>query len=158
MVKRWPQVNETRDQPHFLGHLMCSLNLLPQTEPYHLPPRLTGNATNFSEAVMAQVEKSNISELNTDLSKQVAVLREDIATLTAVVAEYSVAQGVHVKALVAERADDLAQSGRAAAESAKGAAKVAYSDAEDAIRANPASAVGMAAGLGFLVGLLTSRR
>ncbi|SEN98868.1 Membrane-anchored ribosome-binding protein, inhibits growth in stationary phase, ElaB/YqjD/DUF883 family [Pseudorhodobacter antarcticus] len=107
---------------------------------------------------MPQAEKSNIADLNTDLSKQVAVLREDIAKLTAVVADYSKAQGVQLKSIVSDKANELTETGRAAADSAKDVAKIAYSDAEGAIRANPASAVGIAAGLGFLVGLLTSRR
>jgi ElaB/YqjD/DUF883 family membrane-anchored ribosome-binding protein len=107
---------------------------------------------------MAHVEKSNVSELNTDLVKQVAVLREDIASLMATVAEYSKAQSAQMKSKVEEKAAHLAESGASAAQAAKATAKVAYSDAEDTIRENPAAAVGIAAGLGFLVGLLTSRR
>lgn len=107
---------------------------------------------------MSQIEKNNVAELNTDLSKQVSVLRDDIANLTAIVAEYSKAQGGQLKAMAASKAAELAESGAVAANTAKATAKVAYSDAEDTIRANPASAVGIAAGLGFLVGLMTSRR
>lgn len=107
---------------------------------------------------MAQVDKSNVSELNTDLSTQVAVLRDDIATLTAIVAGYGKAQADQLQSAAAEKAAGLAKAGANAAHSAKATAEVAYSDAEDAIRANPATAVGIAAGLGFLVGLLTSRR
>lgn len=107
---------------------------------------------------MSQNEKSNVAELNSDLSRQVAVLREDIANLTAIVAEYSKAQGGQIKAIVADKAADLAESSAKAANSAKATAKVAYSEAEESIRSNPASAVGIAAGLGFLVGLMTSRR
>jgi ElaB/YqjD/DUF883 family membrane-anchored ribosome-binding protein len=107
---------------------------------------------------MSQVEKSNVAELNADLSKQVAVLREDIANLTAIVSEYSKEQAGQLKAAAADKAAGLAKAGSHAAETAKLTAQVAYSDAEDAIRANPSSAVGIAAGLGFLVGLLTARR
>lgn len=107
---------------------------------------------------MSQADKSNIAELNTDLSKQVAVLRDDIANLTAIVAEYSKAQGGHLRSMASEKASNLVDTGATAANAAKSSAKVAYSDAEDAIRNNPASAVGIAVGLGFLVGLLTSRR
>lgn len=107
---------------------------------------------------MAQVEKSNVAELNTDLSKQVAVLREDIANLTAIVADYSKAQGAQLKSRVEHKAADIAETGALAAKAAQATAKVAYTDAENTIRENPASAVGIAAGLGFLVGFLTSRR
>jgi ElaB/YqjD/DUF883 family membrane-anchored ribosome-binding protein len=107
---------------------------------------------------MSQIDKNNVSELNTDLSKQVAVLREDIATLTAIVAEYSKVQAGQLQAAATDRAAGLAKAGANAAQSAKATAEMAYSDAEDAIRANPTAAIGIAAGLGFLVGLLTSRR
>lgn len=107
---------------------------------------------------MAQIEKSNVAELNTDLSKQVSVLRDDIANLTAIVAEYSKAQGAQLKSTVESKAADLAETGASAARVAGATAKVAYSDAENKVRENPATAVGIAAGLGFLVGLLTSRR
>jgi hypothetical protein len=56
---------------------------------------------------MAHVEKSNVSELNTDLVKQVAVLREDIASLMATVAEYSKAQSAQMKSKVEEKAAHL---------------------------------------------------
>lgn len=107
---------------------------------------------------MSQVDKSNISELNTDLSKQMAVLREDIANLTAIVAEYGKAQAGQLQTAATDKASNLAKAGANAAHSAKATAELAYSDAEDTIRANPATAVGIAAGLGFLVGLLTTRR
>lgn len=107
---------------------------------------------------MSQVDKTNVAELNADLSKQVAVLREDIANLTAIVGDYSKAQAGQLKSVAADKANELAKAGAHAANSAKATAEVAYSETEDAIRANPASAIGIAAGLGFLVGMLTARR
>ena len=107
---------------------------------------------------MAQAEKTNVTELNTDLATQMAVLREDIAALTAVVSDYGKAQGAELKSMVANKAAALADTGATAAKSAQATAKAAYSDAEEAIRDNPTSAVGIAAGLGFLVGILLSRR
>ena len=104
------------------------------------------------------IEKSNVAELNTDLSKQVAVLREDIANLTAIVSDYSKAQSAQLKTRIGEKAADLAETGTLAAQAVKATAKVAYSDAENNIRENPGLAVGIAAGLGFLVGLMTTRR
>lgn len=107
---------------------------------------------------MSQAVKSNVAELNTDLAKQVAILRDDIANLTSIVADYGKAQGGQLKAVAADTANDLADTGAAAARSAKATAKEVYSRAEEGIRDNPASAVGIAAGLGFVVGLLTARR
>ena len=107
---------------------------------------------------MPRDDKSEVSALDADLAKQIAVLRQDIADLTSIVADYSKAQAGQVHAAAVGKAAELAKAGTQAAQSAKATAEVAYSDAEDAIRANPATAVGIAAGLGFVVGLLTSRR
>lgn len=107
---------------------------------------------------MAQTAKSNVSELNTDLSAQIAVLKDDIATLTATVAEYGKAQGMHLKTAAADKAADVAASGAATAQALKATAEKTYADTEDAVRANPAAAMGIAAGIGFLVGMLTARR
>ncbi len=107
---------------------------------------------------MAQAPKNNTSELNADVAQQLAVLREDIATLTATIAEYGKAQGSAMKASAAEKAAEFAQTGASAADAIKAQAEKSYSDAEEAVRTNPAAAVGIAAGLGFLVGMLTARR
>ena len=104
------------------------------------------------------LEKSNVAELNTDLSKQVSILREDVAALTKVMGDYTKAQAHDLRVKATDKASELAESGAAAALAAKATAQVAYSSAEDKIRQNPTSAVGIAAGLGFLVGFLTSRR
>lgn len=107
---------------------------------------------------MAQAEKNNVSELNTDVAKQMAVLREDISALTATVAEYGKAQGALLKSTAADKAAGLANSGVAAADAVKAQAGKSYSDAEDAVRANPGAAIGIAAGIGFLVGMISARR
>ncbi|MDF3414378.1 DUF883 family protein [Sulfitobacter sp. M57] len=107
---------------------------------------------------MAQSTKSNIAELNTDVTKQMAILRDDIANLTATVAEYGKAQGDIVKAAATSKANNVVENGTAAADAVKAKATKSYSDAEDAVRANPGAAVGIAAGIGFLVGMISARR
>lgn len=107
---------------------------------------------------MAQSTKNNIAELNTDVSKQMAVLRDDIAALTATVAEYGKAQGDIMKAAATTKAQEVAESGAAAADALKVKATKSYSDAEDAVRANPGAAIGIAAGVGFLIGMISARR
>ena len=107
---------------------------------------------------MAQSAKDNVSELNTDVTKQMAILRDDIAALTATVAEYGKAQGSLLKTTAAEKAANLANTGAATADAIKLKAEKTYSDAEEAVRMNPATAVGIAAGIGFLVGMMTARR
>lgn len=107
---------------------------------------------------MAQSAKNNVSELNTDVAKQMAILRDDIANLTATVAEYGKAQGALLKSTAAEKAAEVADAGTATAETVKKKATKTYLDAEDAVRANPGTAIGIAAGIGFLVGMMTARR
>ncbi|MDU9005193.1 glycine zipper domain-containing protein [Sedimentitalea todarodis] len=107
---------------------------------------------------MSQATKSNVSELNSDVSKQMAVLRDDIATLTETVAELGKAQGAVLKSAAAEKAENLADSGAAAAGALKARAEKTYADTEGAVRANPGAAIGIAAGIGFLFGTLSARR
>ncbi|MGB3246203.1 MAG: DUF883 domain-containing protein [Sulfitobacter sp.] len=107
---------------------------------------------------MAQTSKNNVSELNTDVTKQMAILRDDIANLTATVAEYGKAQGALIKANATDKAAGIAESGAAVAGELKAKAEKTYADTEDAVRANPGTAIGIAAGIGFLVGMMTARR
>lgn len=107
---------------------------------------------------MSQSAKSNVAELNTDVAKQMAVLREDIASLTATVAEYGKAQGALLKENASEKAAHMADTSAATAEAVKAKAEKTYSDAENMVRANPGTAVGIAAGIGFLVGMISARR
>lgn len=107
---------------------------------------------------MPQAAKNNVSELNADVAKQMAVLREDIANLSATVAEYGKAQGALVKSSAVQTAENVAERGAATAEVAKAKALKTYSGAEEAVRSNPATAVGIAAGFGFLVGMMSARR
>lgn len=107
---------------------------------------------------MTQASKSNVAELNTDLSQQIAALKDDIANLTATVAEYGRAQGTELKSAATQKAAGVAMSGVATANGVKASAEKTFADTEEAVRANPAAAVGIAAGIGFLVGMLTARR
>ncbi len=107
---------------------------------------------------MAESIKSNVAELNNDMSKQMAILRDDIANLTAAVAEYGKAQATILRTAATDQASGIADAGKVAARAVRAKAESTYSDAEEAVRANPAAAVGVAAGVGFLVGLLATRR
>lgn len=107
---------------------------------------------------MAQSAKSNVSEMSTDVSKQMSVLREDVSKLTELVAEYGKAQGQYAKQEAANKANAIADAGVDAAKAAQAKAQDTFNTAEDAVRKNPTAAVGIAAGLGFLVGMLAARR
>ena len=93
-----------------------------------------------------------------ELSEQLAILRDDIAALKSTMAEYGRAQGTHLRAVASDAVNEAAARGAAKADELKVAAARTYSDTENAVRANPAAAVGIAAGFGFLFGALMSRR
>lgn len=107
---------------------------------------------------MAQSQKPDVAELNADVALQMSILRDDIASLTATVADFGKAQASHMKSTASQKASDLADSGAATAEAMRAKAEQTYSDTERAVRDNPGTAIGIAAGLGFLVGMLTVRR
>lgn len=93
-----------------------------------------------------------------ELQKQISALKADIGDLTSAIAQYGRAQGAVLKTQardglrrVQEKSTDgLTYAGELAGQK--------YAETEEYVRANPATAVGLAAGLGFLVGLLTARR
>lgn len=86
-----------------------------------------------------------------DLSEQVSLLKNDIANLTSTMGEYGKAKTSQVKASAINTADHLATASRDRAVQAQ-------HSAEEFVRTQPTAALGIAAGLGFLVGLLTARR
>lgn len=93
-----------------------------------------------------------------ELQAQVAALKSDLGELTSAVTRYSRAQAESLKAQAAEGiryAQDVGQEQLAAASEYAGRK---YAETEDYIRTNPTTAVGIAAGIGFLFGLIMARR
>lgn len=88
---------------------------------------------------MAATKPTSSPELSDDLREQIAQLRADLAKLTATAAA-DLSGGVEAAR------HQAAQSGRAAKDSVV-----------DAVTANPLGAIGIAAGLGFLLGVMTRR-
>lgn len=93
-----------------------------------------------------------------DLQKQISQLKNDISGLTDTLGEYGRVQGEHLKHAARDQAAALRQKGAEGIAEAQDMATRAYEQAETSVRQNPAAALGIAAGLGFLVGLMTSRR
>lgn len=86
-----------------------------------------------------------------DLSVQIAILKDDIAALTGTISEYGKAKTRDAKNQAKSAAQEYADAGMEKAAAAQ-------HNAEDFIRTQPAAAMGIAAGVGFLVGLITARR
>ncbi|UWR26643.1 DUF883 C-terminal domain-containing protein [Sulfitobacter sp. S223] len=86
-----------------------------------------------------------------DLSAQITTLKNDLATLTQTMADLGAAKTNEAKKAAAKTAEDLHSAGRD---------KIleAQLQAEDFVQKQPATSLGLAAGLGFLVGILTARR
>lgn len=109
---------------------------------------------------MAQTSKngSGAEPSIADLEDQIATLRKDIAGLTGTIAALGRNQGARWSAAAEESAETMRAKAADAAEMARVRAESLYADTEAHVRQNPAAALGIAAGLGFLFGLMTSRR
>ncbi|WP_417722088.1 DUF883 family protein [Salipiger sp.] len=92
------------------------------------------------------------------LSEQIATLRSDVSHLAELIGDIGTRKGREVR----DRAEEKVQEARNAGEDAlrQAGAKVSELEAgaRDSIRANPLQSIGIAAGVGFLIGYLGSRR
>lgn len=86
-----------------------------------------------------------------NLSAQINILKDDIAALTGTVGEYGKDRGRAAANSARSTANDLADQGRKKALETQDAT-------EEFVRTQPATALGIAAGVGFLVGLIATRR
>ncbi|WP_172300289.1 YqjD family protein [Pseudoruegeria sp. HB172150] len=101
-------------------------------------------------ATAASTPKSNGTSTSKDveeLQAQIATLKADITALTET-----------MKTMGKTRAAQLREQGEAAVGQAKVKGLEAYEQAEASVRENPAMAVGIAAGVGFLVGVILGRK
>lgn len=93
-----------------------------------------------------------------DLETEMSVLRSDIADISESLKNLGRAGAHDLNARARETAAALKAKGEYRARQATDAATAYYKDAENTVRENPAASVGIAAGVGFLIGLLLSRR
>ena len=93
-----------------------------------------------------------------DLSAQVETLKSDIAALTKTIADLTKAKGEEASDTLRARAESARATGDAQVAELQEQATQGMEAAEDYVRRNPATALGVAAGVGVLVGLLSARR
>jgi ElaB/YqjD/DUF883 family membrane-anchored ribosome-binding protein len=93
-----------------------------------------------------------------ELQKQIAALKTDIAALTTTVRDIGKNRAEALRGAANEQVEALREQGEAALRDARTRGQDALSQAEESIRENPATAVGIAAGLGFLFGLIFGRK
>ena len=93
-----------------------------------------------------------------DISSQIAALKSDLAGLTEAMADYGKAQGRSLGEKASQKGEELRVRSRIEAERINGQAQHLYDEANDFVNKQPATALGIAAGVGFVIGLLSSRR
>lgn len=93
-----------------------------------------------------------------DLLQQIDVLKTDVSRLTSTLTDLGKAKGRDIKADVTGKAEDLKLKAENQALEARIAAEGAVEDVEKYIRKNPMTALGIAAFVGLIIGIITSRR
>lgn len=93
-----------------------------------------------------------------DLNAQIATLRQDIASITETLGSMAKAQKDSMSEAAQKRYDQAIARGADAVSSAQAQANALNDQAHEFVHDKPALSLGMAAGLGFLVGVLTTSR
>lgn len=93
-----------------------------------------------------------------DLKEQIAILRSDLGELSGTIAGLGKSKSNELKDATAQHAEAAREKGAEAAEFVSAQAKQAQTQANDFVKSQPGAALGIAAGFGFLVGYLSSRR
>lgn len=93
-----------------------------------------------------------------DLSAQIETLRNDLSDLTSIITDLGKAKGNEAVSAAKSKAADARDVVADQAEVARKQAAELQSQANEFVHNQPAAALGIAAGLGFLVGFLGTRK
>ncbi len=93
-----------------------------------------------------------------DLHNQITILRNDIASITDTLGAMAKAQKDGMTEAAQKRFDDARARGADALSTAQAQASALNEQAHEFIHEKPALSLGMAAALGFVVGILTTSR
>lgn len=93
-----------------------------------------------------------------DVADQIATLRNDVNDLTRLIADLGKSKGDEISEAAQAKVDEMRDSARAHAAAVSDQATALQGQANDFVRNQPATALGIAAGLGFLVGYMGSRK
>lgn len=104
------------------------------------------------------LSSKNGSATTADLSDQIEILRNDLSALTQTIADLGKAKGDEAVSAAKAKAADVRDKAADHAETARLQALELQDRTNDFIRNQPATALGVAAGLGFLVGFMSSRK
>ncbi|PZU23196.1 MAG: DUF883 domain-containing protein [Shinella sp.] len=92
-----------------------------------------------------------------DLQQQLEQIRKDVAALAETIAALAAGKAEEVKAQAYKAGNDAAEASVHALDAARDQVCAVQSDLEERIRAKPLKALGIAAGLGFVLAVLTRR-
>ena len=111
---------------------------------------------------MAQTSKSTNGSATQgamrDVTSEIETLKKDIASLTQALTDLGRAGTSDLSDAAKAKLKDAEEQGMELAETLKLRAQLAESEARDFVQGQPGLALGIAAGLGFLAGLLLVRR
>jgi len=119
--------------------------------------RWFGEATE-KDKTMPSTVKSIKPTSGEDLSAQIETLRKDLGELTQTIQGMGAASVKEAASTAKEKVDGIRDTAADQAETARLHAMELQDQAGDFVRNQPATAMGIAAGLGFLVGFLSSRK
>ncbi len=105
----------------------------------------------------ANAEKPNAPSYE-DITEQLETLRGDIAALTRTVADIGLAKKDELTGAATESAAKMRAKGRETMDHAQSSARDAAEATSQKIQDNPAAAVGIATGIGFLLGVIFARK
>lgn len=100
----------------------------------------------------------NTSATSADLADQIETLRNDLSMLTNTIAEIGIAKGEDAVTAAKSKAADVKATAADSAETARLQAMELQGQANDFIKNQPVTALGIAAGIGFLIGFMGSRK
>jgi ElaB/YqjD/DUF883 family membrane-anchored ribosome-binding protein len=98
------------------------------------------------------------SVTSANLADQMDVLRKDLNALTDIITDLGRAKGEEAIAAAKAKVDGVREKATDTADTARLQAMELQKHADDFMRSNPATALGIAAGIGFLVGFMGSRK
>lgn len=93
-----------------------------------------------------------------EIGAQVDALKNDISALTKAVSDMGVAKTKEFKHAAYDQAEQLRERGEAVMADAGARARAAGHTVEQQVQQNPAAALGIATGVGFLLGLIFARK
>lgn len=93
-----------------------------------------------------------------DLNAQIATLKQDVSNLTRTLGDLGVSSKEAAKAGARKKAGEVRDAGEAQWNAARDQAEQYGQYAADTVRQQPAASMAVAVGVGFVLGMLTSRR